>query len=71
VSWSIKRLISDDGPPRVVDGGGNTGRYTLSARTAEPRGYLSVCQTPNRVIHLITSKQYYTFNLAWLNAPPP
>ena len=70
-SWKIKRLVTDDGPPRTIDGGGNTGRFTMSATSAEPRGYLSICQTPDRVIHLISSKQHYAFNLAWLNTPPP
>lgn len=36
----------------------------------EARGYLSVHQTPDNVIHLISSKQYYSFNLAWLRAHP-
>jgi formylglycine-generating enzyme required for sulfatase activity len=70
-SWEIKRLITDDGQPRTVDGGGNTGRFTMSATSAEPRGYLSICQAANGVIHLISSKQYYAFNLAWINTPPP
>ena len=70
-TWQIRRLISDDGPPRVIDGGGNTGKFTMSIHSAEPRGYLSVCQTPDGVIHLISSKQHYAFNLAWLNTPAP
>jgi hypothetical protein len=70
-SWQIKRLISDDGPPREVDGGGNTGKFTMSHESAEPRGYMSACQTPDGVIHLISSKQHYAFNLAWVNAPAP
>ena len=70
-SWEIKRLVSDDGPPRTVDGGGNTGPFTMSATSAELRGYLSICQAANGVIHLISSKQHYAFNLAWLKTPPP
>ncbi len=70
-SWEIKRLITDDGRPRTVDGGGNTGRFTMSATSAEPRGYLSICQAADGVIHLISSKQHYAFNLAWLNTSPP
>jgi len=70
-SWQIKRLITDDGPPRTVDGGGNTKQFTLSAVSAEPRGYLSICQTADGVIHLISSKQHYAFNLTWLTTPPP
>jgi hypothetical protein len=70
-SWQIKRLITDGGPPRTVDGGGNTGSFTMTATSAEPRGYLSICQAVNGVIHLISSKQHYAFNLAWLNTLPP
>ena len=70
-TWPVRRLITDDGPPREIDGGGNTGRFLLSRDSAEPRGYLSVCQTPDGLIHLISSKQHYAFNLAWLKAPAP
>lgn len=70
-SWEIKRLITDDGPPHAVDGGGNTGKFTMSAISAEPRGYLSICQSADGVIQLISSKQHYAFNLAWLQTPPP
>ena len=35
-------------------------------------GYLSCVQTPDGMIHLVSSKYYYRFNLAWLNeAMPP
>ena len=70
-TWQVKRAVTDDGPPRKLHGGGNTGAFVISASSAEPRGYLSICQTPNGVIHLITSKHYYAFNLKWLNTPPP
>jgi len=70
-TWSIKRPITDDSPPRRMDGGGNTRAFTLSARTAEPRGYLSICQTPDGVIHLISSRLHYEFNLAWIHTPAP
>jgi len=39
-TWSIKRPITDDGPPRSVDGGGNTGKFTMSRASAEPKGYM-------------------------------
>ena len=70
-AWQVPRLITDDGPDREVDGGGNTGRFTLGANSAEPRGYMSICQAANGVIHLISSKQHYEFNLAWLRSQPP
>ena len=70
-SWEIKRLITDDGPTRKMDGGGNTKEFTMSATSAEPKGYMSICQAANGLIHLISSKQHYAFNLAWLKTPPP
>ncbi|MHC4520046.1 MAG: sialidase family protein, partial [Planctomycetota bacterium] len=69
-TWDIRRLITPGGPPRTVDGGGNTGMFTMSDTSAEPRGYMSIHQSPDNVIHLISSKQYYAFNLAWLQQDP-
>jgi hypothetical protein len=69
-TWPVRRLISDDGPGRPVET--TDGRpFTMSASSAEPRGYLSVCQTADGVIQLISSRQHYAFNLAWLKAPGP
>ncbi|MBM3334061.1 exo-alpha-sialidase, partial [Candidatus Sumerlaeota bacterium] len=69
-SWPVRRLITDDGPGRPIEG--TDGRpFTLSATTAEPRGYLSVCQSADGFIHLISSRQHYAFNLAWLMTPAP
>ncbi len=70
-TWPIKRLLTDGGPARELDGGGNTGRFVMDQTHAEPRGYLAATQTPNGLIHLISSKQYYVFNLAWLKQPMP
>ena len=54
-----------------MDGGGNTGRFTMDATHAEPAGYLAATQTPDGIIHLISSRLHYRFNLAWLeNANP-
>ena len=65
-SWPVKRLITDGGPAREVDGGGNTGQFVMNPTHAEPRGYLAATQTPDGLIHLISSKQYYVFNIAWI-----
>jgi hypothetical protein len=70
-TWEIRRLITPGGPARVIDGGGNTGTFVMSDTSAEPKGYMSVHQTPDNVIHLISSKQHYAFNLAWLQQDPP
>ncbi len=69
-TWPTRRLISDDGPPREME---TTDRmtFTMSAGSAETFGYLSACQTANRLIHLISSKNHYVFNLAWLKTPAP
>ena len=38
---------------------------------SDPRGYLSCVQTPDRMVHLLSSRRYYRFNLAWLEQPQP
>lgn len=69
-TWPMRRLVSDDGPGRQV--AAMDGRpFTLSWENAEPAGYMSVCQTADGLIHLISSRQHYSFNLAWLKTPPP
>jgi hypothetical protein len=70
-TWPVERLITDDGPGRELLGGAWTGRFTMSHNRAEPRGYLSVTQTPNGVIHLISSALHYEFNQRWLETPAP
>lgn len=69
-TWPHIRLVTDDGPERKVkttDGG----EFTISRTSAEPKGYLSVCQGKNGVIHLISSWNHYAFNLKWLQTPAP
>jgi len=69
-TWPYKRLVTDDAPARVIectDGGA----IALSARHAEYRGYLSVCQSLDGLIHVISSRNHYSFNLKWLTTTPP
>ena len=69
-TWPYRRLVSDDGPSRdikTMDGH----PVTLDAHYSEFVGYLSVCQTPDRLIHLLSSRNHYTFNLKWLTTPAP
>jgi len=70
VTWPFRRLISDDGPGREVTMTDGI-PFTLSASNAEPGGYLSVCQDSDGVINLISSRNHYSFNLAWLRERPP
>ncbi len=38
---------------------------------SDPNGYLSATQTPDGMIHLMSTQRYFCFNLAWLMAPTP
>lgn len=67
-TWPKMRLVSDDGPGRdaaTLDGA----PFVLSHSSAEPKGYLAACQGANGLIHLISSWNYYCFNLRWLETP--
>ena len=49
-----------------MDGGAGTGVFETDADRAEPRGYLTMTQSPDGIIHLLSSKNHYRFNLKWL-----
>ena len=66
----MKKLLTAGGPPREVDGGGNTHEFIMDTTHAEPAGYHGSTQTPDGMIHLISSRWHYRFNLAWLKDPP-
>jgi len=70
-TWPIIRLVTDDGPPRETKSSDGTTKFIMSHSTAEPRGYMSVCQAKNGVIHLTTSWNHYAFNLKWIETAPP
>ena len=64
-TWPVQKLITPGGPERTVSGV-DRNEFTLSETMAEPSGYLSVCQTRDDLIQLVSSKNHYVFNLAWL-----
>ena len=64
-TWPVKKLLTD-GKTRVLDGGAWTGTFTMDANHAEPKGYLACTQSPDRMIHLLSSRVHYRFNLAWI-----
>jgi len=66
-TWPVRKLVSPGGEPRSYDGGGNTGWFVADDTRAEPKGYLAAAQSPDGVVHVISSAQHYRFNLAWLN----
>ena len=64
-TWPVKKLLTD-GKTRVLDGGAWTGTFTMDATHAEPKGYLACTQTPDGMIHLLSSRVHYRFNLKWV-----
>ena len=64
-TWPVKRLLTD-GKRRLLDGRGWTGYFEMDENHAEPRGYLAGTQTPDNVVHILSSRLHYRFNLAWL-----
>lgn len=63
-SWPVRKLITPcEGS---YDGGAWTKDFTATPTKAEHAGYLAATQTPDGVIHLISSKLHYRFNLKWL-----
>ncbi len=67
-TWPVKKLLVD-GKSRFLNGGAWTGAFKMDAEHAEPRGYLAATETPDDMIHLISSAIYYEFNLKWLMQP--
>ena len=64
-TWTSGKPLSD-GSGRNMAGGAWTGDFTMDASHAEPKGYFACVQTPDGVIHLISSRLHYRFNLSWL-----
>lgn len=63
-TWPVRKLLTPG--KGEFNGGAHTGRFTATPTRAEHAGYLAATQTPNGMIHLISSRLYYCFNLAWL-----
>ena len=74
-SWTQRRVITDDlsREGHVVEGMDGS-EFIMSFNSSEPRGYNAAAVSDDGLIHLITSRNHYQFNLAWLRqlspAPP-
>jgi hypothetical protein len=66
-TWPTMKLLTD-GKKRTLDGRGWTRQFTMDATHAEPKGYLAATQSPDGMVHLISSGVHYQFNLAWIRA---
>lgn len=64
-TWPVRKLITD-GRERTLNGGAWTQYFRMDATHAEPRGYMAVTQSPDGLIHLLSSRIHYAFNLQWL-----
>ena len=65
LTWPVKKLLSAESDA-IYDGRGWTGLFRMDRQHAEPMGYLAATQTPDNVIHLLSSGLHYRFNLAWI-----
>ncbi len=68
-TWPVRRLITPGGKEQSINMI-DRGICVLSDTMAEPCGYLSATQTRDGKVQLITSKNHYVFNLAWLKQLP-
>lgn len=64
-TWPVKRLLTD-GVERCLNGGAWTQFFIMDQTHAEPRGYFAATQSPDGIIHLLSSRIHYSFNLAWI-----
>ena len=68
-TWPVRKLLTPGKDAATFDGGAWTREFVMDAAHAEPKGYLASTQTPDGVIHLISSGLHYRFNLAWVESP--
>lgn len=68
-TWPVRRLVTPGGKEHMVNSIDRV-EFKMSDTMAEPCGYLAVTQTRDGNIQLITSKNHYRFNGAWLKALP-
>jgi len=63
-TWPVRKLLTPG--KGDFDGGAWTKKFSATPTRAEHGGYLAATQTPDGVIHLISSRLHYRLNLAWL-----
>ena len=68
-TWPVRKLLTPGAGE--WNGGAWTQQFTATPTRAEHAGYLAATQTPDGVIHLISSRLHYRFNLAWLVVGTP
>jgi hypothetical protein len=69
-TWPVRRILSGETADRAAESFDGT-PLLLNPGASEPKGYLSVTQSRDGRIHLISSWNHYAFDLAWLEAAAP
>ena len=64
-TWPVRKLLTD-GNYRFLDGGAWTGFFEMDENHAEPRGYFAATQSPDGIIHILSSRLHYRINLPWI-----
>ncbi|MHC4755237.1 MAG: SUMF1/EgtB/PvdO family nonheme iron enzyme [Planctomycetota bacterium] len=63
-SWAMIRLVSDGSGRKFLS---RKNEYnTMTATKTEGGGYLASCQSADGVIHIVSNRVEYAFNLQWL-----
>jgi hypothetical protein len=66
----VRKLITPGGELRSLPSI-DRGMFELSGTMAESGGYLAATQTRDGNVQLLSSKNHYVFNIAWLKQLPP
>ncbi len=69
-TWPVRKLLTPGGPERSLPSIDRS-TFVLSETMAESGGYLAATQTRDGRVQLLSSKNHYVFNLAWLQQRPP
>jgi formylglycine-generating enzyme len=68
-TWPVRRLLTDESGDQGVIGMSHA-RIYMGPGNSEPTAYVSMTQTRNGLIHVISSMNHYEFNLKWAESGP-
>ncbi len=68
-TWPVRRVISASANDTMIESFDNA-PVLMNANTSEPLAYLSSTQSPDGIIHLVSSTNHFEFNIAWLKQKP-
>ncbi len=66
-TWPVRKLLTPG--EGTYDGHAWTGEFEATVTRAEHAGYLAATQTPDNIVHLISSGLHYRFNQKWIETP--